>query len=448
MVSLVFLATLFLTYALVLEAESSLASMYVQIQYLVETVAAKVLVSRVASGLFFNRILVQFFANSSDLFTPMHTEGATALVSVFEQPRVSAAMDSAVVLPLFKEAAKRKAAPLETHAPMAQTGNRELTRYIHRIHSEVYGLDSPLPSRVCLSNAPDAPDAPDAEQGVMTFTTPSEREVMDKYEIEFFPLMVFTKLDITGFTKFCSSHGAEVVSMLNTLFSAIDNVMDTYAIKGVYKTRTVGDAYEAMRPISAAELAQGSLDTVREAVAAMVEATQEMLHCAQRCFAAAGFSLGVRCGVALGPAFAAILGSERVSYEVFGMAPGRARVMESLSPVGRVCVCSNCHELLKHDRRYKWGSSIQAHSVERSRVSDFLVKGRDLRTQDMNASTQGRRFDAIHGAFTGTEPIGVQSYTDTTLSRAEGTEGTEVVEYVTIDSERERERETEGETIP
>ncbi|GIQ91747.1 hypothetical protein KIPB_015133, partial [Kipferlia bialata] len=74
----------------------------------------------------------------------------------------------------------------------------------------------------------------------------------------------------------------------------------------------------------------------------------KMLHSCQASFAASGVPLHVRCGLAVGPAFACVIGSVRVSYDIFGLAPARARLMEELSPVGNVTVSRDVYELLSH----------------------------------------------------------------------------------------------------
>ncbi|GIQ89101.1 hypothetical protein KIPB_011493, partial [Kipferlia bialata] len=48
----------------------------------------------------------------------------------------------------------------------------------------------------------------------------------------------------------------------------------------------------------------------------------------------------------------------RVSYDIVGLAPARARILESLSPVGEVSVCFTCYQILRD-----WYPNIQFGAV-------------------------------------------------------------------------------------
>ncbi|GIQ91800.1 hypothetical protein KIPB_015205, partial [Kipferlia bialata] len=114
----------------------------------------------------------------------------------------------------------------------------------------------------------------------------------------------------------------------------------------VTKVKTVGDAYEVMRAFTATEMATRPVESIVQSIADMASFSLEMLHSCQATFAATGVPLHVRCGLAVGPAFACVIGSVRVSYDIFGLAPARARLMEELSPVGNVTVSRDVYELL------------------------------------------------------------------------------------------------------
>ncbi|GIQ85674.1 hypothetical protein KIPB_007383 [Kipferlia bialata] len=186
---------------------------------------------------------------------------------------------------------------------------------------------------------------------VARFAREEEYEIMKRHEIEFFPLMLYAKLDIVGFTKYCTDHGGGVVSILNILFSAFDEVVADFATAGVVKVKTIGDAYELMRPFTHEELQGSTLAGVVAAVGSMAEASFRLVQCAQEVFSSLQSPLNIRCGVALGPGFGAVLGRYRVSYDIFGLAPARARVMEELSPVGKVTVSRNVYDVLRGRKR-------------------------------------------------------------------------------------------------
>ncbi|GIQ86949.1 hypothetical protein KIPB_008894, partial [Kipferlia bialata] len=187
----------------------------------------------------------------------------------------------------------------------------------------------------------------------------SEREtqILKASEIEYFPVMLYTKLDIVGFTRYCSE-SAGVVSLLNVLFTAFDAVVELYAGSGVAKVKTVGDAYELMRPFTASQVRDTSVESFQKAVSDMVECSYWLVHCALGVFSSLGVNLSVRCGIAVGPAFASVLGSVRVSYDIFGMAPSRARAMEGISPVGCVTMCAALKALLRGVPGFHYGDVV------------------------------------------------------------------------------------------
>ncbi|GIQ88531.1 hypothetical protein KIPB_010801, partial [Kipferlia bialata] len=115
---------------------------------------------------------------------------------------------------------------------------------------------------------------------------------------------------------------------------------------GVTKVKTVGDAYEVMRAFTSREMATLSVESIVQSIADMARFSLKMLNSCQESFSASGAPLHVRCGLSVGPAFACVIGSVRVSYDIFGVAPDRARLMEELSPIGNVTVSRDVFELL------------------------------------------------------------------------------------------------------
>ncbi|GIQ86341.1 hypothetical protein KIPB_008180, partial [Kipferlia bialata] len=149
------------------------------------------------------------------------------------------------------------------------------------------------------------PDALSAMSDVSNVSK-AEASILAECEVEFFPMALYSKLDIVGFTSHCSTHGSDVVRMLNVLFTAFDSILDSYV--GIIKVKTIGDAYELFRPFTPAQLTGGSAETIAKATADMAEATRELVQCAMRVFKIMDISLSVRAGMGIGPAMGAAVG--------------------------------------------------------------------------------------------------------------------------------------------
>ncbi|GIQ79779.1 hypothetical protein KIPB_000478 [Kipferlia bialata] len=419
----------------VLQSVLQVVSRVLGTSFMVETAATKVLVSRVASGRFFNSVLVSsmgpVFLRSFASIT-MSPDQSAKLLSELQVRQITQGLDGCVMLPFLLNpdgngegeyttslavqpthtgrGRVRKKTPTRLHFSRGETRSHRvfkrvtdaLFRYGHpsapplpwsatmemegasesegesgsegaadadagtpekRVTVEGAPIADTLPDCMCATDAQDT-DA-DAEECVtetppadthplaiaapcldIQYASEAEQALMQDADIEFYPLCVYTKLDIAGFTAYCARHGSDVVMLLNIMFTAFDKVVDKYAVSGVVKVKTVGDAYELMRPFTSEELRHSSLADIQSAVAAVTKASQQLLHAAQSVFQSMGVSLSVRCGVGMGPAFAGVLGFLRVSYDIFGAAPSRARAMEFLSPLGRVSVCRQVRCLL------------------------------------------------------------------------------------------------------
>ncbi|GIQ89162.1 hypothetical protein KIPB_011568, partial [Kipferlia bialata] len=68
----------------------------------------------------------------------------------------------------------------------------------------------------------------------------------------------------------------------------------------------------------------------------------------------------------------------RVSYDIFGPAPARARVMESLSPVGSVTVCSNIFHLLELHSAFQFGDILSKNPSGGTYAQAFLCRAQQL----------------------------------------------------------------------
>ena len=127
--------------------------------------------------------------------------------------------------------------------------------------------------------------------------------------------------DIVGFTAFSATRSPDVVvRVLNEVFSEFDTLVDQH---GVEKIKTIGDAYMVV--------GKGQLAAVARLALEMQEA---MARYSQR----HGYSLGIRCGIHVGPIIAGVIGLKRFLYDVWGDTVNTASRMESTGESGRVQV--------------------------------------------------------------------------------------------------------------
>jgi adenylate cyclase len=130
---------------------------------------------------------------------------------------------------------------------------------------------------------------------------------------------------------------AEVVGMLDDLFSCFDTLIERYSLE---KIKTIGDCYMVAagvptpRPDHARALALVALD--------MIDAV--------RSADAVGY-LGVelRIGINSGPVVAGVIGRKRFLYDLWGDAVNTASRMESQGMPGRIQITRATYELLKDE---------------------------------------------------------------------------------------------------
>ena len=129
--------------------------------------------------------------------------------------------------------------------------------------------------------------------------------------------------DIVGFTPLSARLSADkTVELLNQVFTAFDAICDR---AGVEKIRTIGDGYMAVSgaPIPRADHAQAMTRVAIEMREYMASGAMEE-------------PLQVRIGINSGEAVAAIVGTARFHYDLWGDAVNVAARMESLGEPGRI----------------------------------------------------------------------------------------------------------------
>jgi adenylate cyclase len=131
-------------------------------------------------------------------------------------------------------------------------------------------------------------------------------------------------LDIVGFTTNTSTMPpAEVVKMLEYIFSTIDGICETH---NVIKIKTIGDSYMCFR--GDADAATNAQSIARVGIAVMQGAFTWN----------DGEKIQFRGGMHIGTATAGVIGTQRLQYDVWGDTVNVASRMESTSEPGRIHV--------------------------------------------------------------------------------------------------------------
>jgi adenylate cyclase len=141
--------------------------------------------------------------------------------------------------------------------------------------------------------------------------------------------------DLVGFTALSARiPTTELIVMLNEVFSDFDALAERH---GLEKIKTIGDAYMVV----------GGLPTPRadhaDAIAAMA---LEMRDAIQRRPAVGGHKLDIRIGIHSGAVVAGVIGTRKLSYDLWGDTVNTASRMESHGEPGQIQVSDTTRALL------------------------------------------------------------------------------------------------------
>ncbi|XP_048247978.1 uncharacterized protein LOC124112689 [Haliotis rufescens] len=180
------------------------------------------------------------------------------------------------------------------------------------------------------------------------------RPVADKLKMaedvdaEYYKSVTIMFSDIFGFTRISTECSPlEIVSLLNHLYTAIDERLDNHE---VYKVETINDSYM---------VASGLPNRIGNRHSAEVAALAlDLLHMmAQRRFSTPGERLiQLRIGINTGPCMAGIVGTIMPRYCLFGDTVNTASRMKSYGLPNKIHISSSTHSSLK-----KHGTFVMRH---------------------------------------------------------------------------------------
>ncbi|MGQ9805686.1 MAG: adenylate/guanylate cyclase domain-containing protein [Chlorobiales bacterium] len=164
----------------------------------------------------------------------------------------------------------------------------------------------------------------------------AERLKQGEYVIaDYFKESTVLFADLVGFTTLSARFKPEtLVVILNEIFSAFDEIMETV---GLEKIKTIGDAYMAVGgvPILRADHAE-----------AVAEAALQMIKEMTRINAQSNAPMSVRIGINSGPVVAGVIGRKKFIYDLWGDTVNTASRMESHSNPNEIQVTESTYQLL------------------------------------------------------------------------------------------------------
>jgi class 3 adenylate cyclase len=141
--------------------------------------------------------------------------------------------------------------------------------------------------------------------------------------------------DIVGFTQLSSTMSpAELVGVLNEVFTAFDGLVDRY---GLEKVKTIGDAYMVVG---------GMPEPSDDHTARMASMALDLADTVRRIEAAVRLGIDFRIGLHCGPVVAGVIGRRKFIYDIWGDTVNLASRMESHGVPGRVQVTHAVKERL------------------------------------------------------------------------------------------------------
>ncbi|HET7677221.1 MAG TPA: adenylate/guanylate cyclase domain-containing protein, partial [Candidatus Limnocylindrales bacterium] len=152
--------------------------------------------------------------------------------------------------------------------------------------------------------------------------------------------------DIVGFTQLSSTmSAAEVVDVLNRVFSLFDELVDRYELE---KIKTIGDAYMVVG---------GLPPRMDDHVARVAEMALALSGAVERIGPTPG-PIEFRIGIHTGPAVAGVIGVKKFIYDVWGDTVNLASRMETHSVPGRIQVTGAVYGRLRDRYRFEERGTI------------------------------------------------------------------------------------------
>ncbi|MDX1295733.1 MAG: adenylate/guanylate cyclase domain-containing protein [Sulfurimonadaceae bacterium] len=169
--------------------------------------------------------------------------------------------------------------------------------------------------------------------------------------------------DVVDFTPMTATmKPAEVVELLNEVFSYFDTLVDKY---GVEKIKTIGDCYM---------VAAGVPKAKPDHATALVDMALEMREYVQKHTFGDHRHLSFRIGINSGPVVAGVIGQKKFIYDLWGDTVNTASRMESHGREGAIQITKDTYELVKDE--FNCMAMGTVHVKGKGEMEVYHVEGR------------------------------------------------------------------------
>ncbi len=177
--------------------------------------------------------------------------------------------------------------------------------------------------------------AEDLVKSILPEDTAKELQAKGRKSRKKYEMVTVLFSDIQGFTEISEDLSPDILlDELDQYVMRFDNVVEKY---GIEKIKTIGDAYMC---------AGGIPNKNRTNPVDVVLAGLQMIHYAKEVQKHSGNKWGIRFGVHTGPVIAGIVGSKKLTYDIWGDTVNTASRMESYGKVGHLNISHSTYELV------------------------------------------------------------------------------------------------------
>ena len=176
--------------------------------------------------------------------------------------------------------------------------------------------------------------------------------------------------DLKGFVPTAHKLGPQkTVALLNEIVSEFDKLVATH---GAEKIKTIGDAYMA---------AAGVPEPAHDHADRLARLAFAMLDVVARIGTRRELGLEMRIGIASGPVMAGIIGTKRLTYDVWGDTVNMAARLESLSEPGRIQISAASKSQLSDAIATEPRGTLEIRGVGRQETWFLVVRQPDQPTE-------------------------------------------------------------------
>lgn len=168
--------------------------------------------------------------------------------------------------------------------------------------------------------------------------------------------------DVVGFTRLSRQLlPSQLVSVLEDLFKRFDELAGQH---GVEKIKTIGDAYMAVA---------GAPDVVDAPVKRMASFGLDLVQACQNYARECDLPLDLRVGIHCGPVVAGVIGTARLSYDLWGESVNTAKRIEASGQPSAVCVSEQVYFRLREQFEFERRGMIEAKGL--GAIQTYLLLG-------------------------------------------------------------------------